>query len=91
MPKSRNRRKEPKTRKVKLAPTALDAISRQREAFRKKFGRDWKPDDPIFFDPDADEPMQISAVKMEAGVLDALRKSGAPPEIAYAYKKTGLL
>jgi len=28
---------------------------------------------------------------MEADVLDTLRRAGAPPEFAYAYKKTGLL
>jgi hypothetical protein len=92
MPRSRSRRKKPKTTrvKVKLAPQALEALLRQREAFRKKFGRDWGPEDLIFFDPEADEPVQMSGVKMEAEVLEALRKSGAPPEIAYAYRKTGL-
>ena len=69
----------------------MDAFEQQRQAFRKKFGRDWGPNDPIFFDPDADEPVRISEVRMEAEVLDALRKADAPPEIAYAYKKTGLL
>jgi len=69
----------------------MEAFNEQREAFRKKFGRDWGPHDPIFFDPDAVEPEQISQVRMEAEILDALRKAGAPPEIAYAYKKTGLL
>jgi hypothetical protein len=93
MPKSRRRKGKPRatTTKVKLAPQVIDAFNRQREAFRKKFGRDWKDDDPIFFDPDADEPTQISEVRMEAEMLDALSKAGAPPEFAYAYRKTGLL
>src|SRR5262245_13118466 len=94
MPKSRGRRKRAKTAgntKVRLAPEVVDAFNEQREAFRKKFGRDWRDGDPIFFDPDADEPMQSSKVRMEAEVLEALRKSGAPPEFAYAYRKTGLL
>jgi hypothetical protein len=92
MPKSRSRRKrKPSGVKVKLAPKVLDAFNQQREAFRKKFGRDWQDGDPIFFDPDADEPKQISEVRMEAEILDTLRKSGAPPEFAYAYRKTGLL
>jgi hypothetical protein len=93
MPRSRKRRRKPKTTgvRIKLAPQAIEALLQQREAFREKFGRDWGPNDPIFFDPDADEPVQMSGVKMEAGVFEALRKSGAPPEIAYAYRKTGLL
>jgi hypothetical protein len=93
MPKSRNRRRNPRapTRKVKLAPEAMEAIEGQLERFRQKFGRDPGPNDPIFFDPDADEPVQISGVRMQADILEALRKAGAPPEIAYAYRKTGLL
>jgi hypothetical protein len=93
MPKSRGRKRKPqaKTTKIKLAPPVLEAFEQQREAFRKKFGRDWGPNDPIFFDTDADEPTQISQVRMEAEIVDALREGGAPPEIAYAYKKTGLL
>jgi hypothetical protein len=93
MPKSRNRRKKPKasTRMVKLAPEAMAAIEGQLERFREKFGRDPAPNDPIWFDPDADEPVQMSSVRMQADILEALGKAGAPPEFAYAYRKTGLL
>jgi hypothetical protein len=35
-------------------------IADQREAFRKKFGRDPGPEDPVFFDPDAGTPQEIS-------------------------------
>jgi hypothetical protein len=93
MPKSRNRRKKTQasTRKVKLAPEAMEAIEGQLQRFREKFGRDPGPNDPIWFDPDADEPMQMSGVRMQADILEALRKAGTPPEIAYAYRKTGLL
>ena len=92
MPKSRRRkRKGTKATKIKLPPEVRDAFNQQRESFLQKFGRDWKDGDPIFFDPDADEPRQISEVRMEAEMLDALSKAGAPPEFAYAYRKTGLL
>jgi hypothetical protein len=33
----------------------------------------------------------MSSVRMQADILEALRKAGTPPEIAYAYRKTGLL
>jgi hypothetical protein len=69
----------------------LEAFKQQREEFRKKFGREPGPNDPIFFDPDSDEPVQISGLRMEADIIAALNKAGAPPELAYAYKKTGLL
>jgi hypothetical protein len=91
MPRSRGRKKKPATTKIKLAPPVLEAFKQQREEFRKKFGRDPKPDEPIFFDPDSDEPVQISGLRMEADIIAALNKAGAPPELAYAYKKTGLL
>jgi hypothetical protein len=65
-----------------------DALLRQREAFRAKFGRDPGPNDPVIFDPDKDEPTPID---MEADVLAAMSKANLPPEFAYAYKKTGLL
>jgi hypothetical protein len=38
-----------------------EALEEQLAAFRAKFGRDPGPDDPIFFDPDADEPTRLSA------------------------------
>ena len=73
------------------ASNAIDDHGAQREAFRKKFGRDLGPGDPIFFDPDADEPTPMSPVWMEAEVLAAMRKAGVSPAISYAYKKTGLM
>ena len=33
-----------------------EMMQRQAERFRTRFGRDPGPDDPIFFDPDADQP-----------------------------------
>jgi hypothetical protein len=69
----------------------MEVLKVQREAFCKKFRRDFGPGDPIFFDPDADEPTPMSAVWVEAEVLGAMRKAGLPEAFAYAYKKTGLL
>jgi hypothetical protein len=97
MPKSRKRRKKPQpqreatTRKIKLHPDALEAIKWQLEEFRRKFGREPGPTDPIFFDPDADEPQFMDADKMQAQIIEAMNKAGTPPEFAYAYRKTGLL
>ena len=46
--------------RVTLPPEAVQAIRQQVESFREKFGRDMGPDDPVFFDPDADEPVPLS-------------------------------
>jgi len=92
MPKSRRRkRKKVDTLPagvMQMTPEVHDALLRQREAFRTKFGRDPGPNDPVFFDPSKDKPTPID---MEADVLVAMSKANLPPEFAYAYKKTGLL
>ncbi len=51
-------------RRVRLSPEARQAIERQLDAFREKFGRDPNDDDPIFFDPDADDPVPLSDEKI---------------------------
>jgi hypothetical protein len=47
------------SRHIPLSPEALEAIERQLEAFRRKFGRDPNDNDPILFDPDADDPCAL--------------------------------
>ena len=48
------------SKRMPLSAEATEAIACQLEAFRKKFGRDPCPDDPIFFDPDANEPAPLN-------------------------------
>jgi len=60
-------------------------------AFRKKFGRDPRPGEPMIFDPDAAEPTPYPENRMVAEVVEAMRKAGTPPQIVYAFKKTGRL
>ena len=91
MPKSRGRKKKPKGTVLKIGPEAMDVLHRQRERFREKFGRDPGPHDPVFFDEDADVPTPMSTVRVQAESIEALREAGAPAEVVYAYKKTGLL
>jgi hypothetical protein len=94
MPKSRKGKKKGETSTpgaVRMTPEVHDMLLRQREAFRKKFGRDPGPGDPFFFDPNADEPTPMSSVAMEAEVLAGMQKADLSPAFAYAYKKTGLI
>ena len=91
MPKSR-RRKHSKTQRITKAEVSRrtrEILDGQRQRFREKFGRDWGENDPVFFDPDAESPTPMSALKMEADILDAMRRAGTPPQIMYAYKRTG--
>ncbi len=75
-----------------LSPEIRSLIERQRTEFKKKFGREPGPDDPIFFDPDSDEPAPISQkkqVEYDRVLVAAMIKVGVDPALIYAFKKTG--
>jgi len=90
MPKSRGR-KSKKGHSVRMTPRVADLMQEQKRAFIAKFGREPGPGDPVFFDPDAATPTQMSPVQAEAEMLATLHKAGLPPEIIHAFRKTGLL
>jgi integrase len=86
----RRKKGEPKT--IPLNAEAQRAIQEQLRKFREKFGREAGPEDPIFFDPDADTPQPISKAgldEMTGQILSAAGKSGIRPELIYAMRKTG--
>jgi hypothetical protein len=91
MPKSRRRKPGKKERIAKVAITERTQaiLEAQQQRFREKFGRDPGPSDPVFFDPDAPEPVPMSTVMVQAETIEAMRKAGTPPQIIYAYKRTG--
>jgi integrase len=78
-------------RKIPLPPETAADLEKQLEAFRQKFGRDPGPNDPVFFDPDADAPQPISEEALRQATLTAMRKAGIPPHLIYAYERTGYL
>ncbi len=53
-----------------------EAMERQAERFREKFGRDPGPEDPIFFDPDADEPRPFDLDTATHEMAEELRHAG---------------
>jgi len=80
-------RHQPGTLKVATHP-----FQEQQRRFREKFGVDPGPEDPIFFDPNADTPQPISQAgldEMMGQLLSAAGKAGIRPELIYAMKKTG--
>ena len=52
------------------------ALSDQRIAFVKKFGREPRPGEPIFFDPDKDVPVGAPLYKVPIDVVEAMLKAG---------------
>lgn len=79
-------------KEIPMTPEMVRIAKKQIKAFRKKFHREPGPDDPLFFDPDAETPQFISEAKMQAifdEVARAAKKAGFPSGLIYAMRKTG--
>lgn len=68
------------TAQVSMTPDVADAMKSQIAMFREKFGREPGPDDPLLFDPDADEPVPIGVDEINAG-LESLAEQAEAGEI----------
>ena len=60
-----------------------------RLAFAHKFGRFPCGDDPVFFDPDADQPYALPTGGTQRLLLEAMLENGTAPQIVYAFCRTG--
>ena len=63
-------------RVIKMDKELHEATVRQQESFKEKFGREAGPDDPLFFDPDYDEPRPLTEPKVKRELIEAARKAG---------------
>ncbi len=75
-----------------MVPEQVELYRRQTEAFREKFGRDMGPDDPFFFDPNADAPQFRRADDGALAVnfiAELMSQVGLDPSFIYAFKRTG--
>lgn len=71
--------------------TALEA---QLDSFRKKFGREPRPGDPLFFDLDVDEPTPITRGDVDRMILDMAELAaglGIDPAYFHAAREVGYL
>jgi integrase len=85
------RRKKGESKTVPLNAEAQRSIEEQLRRFREKFGRGAGPEDPLFFDPDADTPQPITEAQRDeimSRILRAASRAGIRPELIYAMKKT---
>ena len=77
---------------IKNTHDLAEALEAQDEAFREKFGHEPGLVDPIFFDPDADQP-QFPTESQQRKAIDAMYQiillAGIDPAFAYAFRKTG--
>jgi len=79
---------------VKVPHDLTQALKALDEPFRSKFGREPGPGDPLFFDPDSDQPQPPTAVQQQtiiAAMHQIMLNTGIDPAFAYAFQKTGLL
>ena len=72
-------------KEIPLDDEMLLQLNEQREAFRKKFGRDPGPGDPLFFDPECDTPTPLMVEKIEEEFLKAADKAGVAREKVKAF------
>lgn len=71
-----------------------EGFQAQREAFRAKFGRDPGPEDPVFFDPDADEPTPMGKRHWDEGMtamIAAAEAAGVDPAFIHAWQEVGYI
>lgn len=79
------------TRFVEIAAEFAEALAQQQQRFREKFGRDPGPDDPAFFDEQADEARMVAPGQLEAEMVRAMHAADIDPALIHAYQVTGLI
>jgi hypothetical protein len=87
----RKRSMSKRVRKIELTSELEDAMQRQFQAFREKFGRDPGPEDPVFFDPDSTTPAPIPIETLQSQIAAVMTRAGISPAFIYAYRRTGLI
>jgi hypothetical protein len=69
---------------VSIPPEVVEELRWQEDLFREKFGRDPGPGDPVFFDPDADEPRPLPDGSWDEALEDVAGEVGDPVMRAFA-------
>jgi hypothetical protein len=52
-------------------------LAQQEQRFIEEFGRPPGPRDPVFFDPQADEPRALNNEVVETAILEAMHRAGS--------------
>jgi len=76
-------------KRIQIPSELADELRAQMERFRAKFGREPGPTDPVFFDPDADEPRPLNMDAAFDELAAIAGEVGVSPQLIYAMKKTG--
>lgn len=84
-------RKPAKKKSLPLGESGRQLLEKQIVLFREKFGRDPRPEEPLFFDPNADLPRPLQLEPTEAEIVRAMKQADIHPRLIYAFEKTGRL
>ncbi|MET2714881.1 hypothetical protein ABXV03_03945 [Streptomyces harbinensis] len=68
-----------------------DGLAAQREYFRERFGRETGPDDPVFFDDEADEPTPMTVESWQKAFSEAAERAGVDPSLILATRDLGYI
>ncbi len=79
------------SRSIGMTPELEEAFKEQRKQFIEKFDREPGPEDPLFFDPDADTPQPYPEEKFTETIVESMREAGVDERLINAYKKQVLL
>jgi hypothetical protein len=77
------------SRSISMTSELEEELKEQRKQFIEKFGREPGPDDPLFFDPDADTPQPYPEEKFTETIVESMREAGVDEKLINAFKKTG--
>src|SRR5689334_7079304 len=72
-----------------VRPEKTKIYRQQTDAFRRKFGREMGPEDPFFFDPDADTPQFRSPQDADLAIdllAQLMGEAGVDAAAIYAFK-----
>ena len=53
--------------------------------FVKKFGRDPEPNEPLFFDPHSDQPVEADTVELRRQVMETARYAGINADVVIRF------
>ena len=76
---------------MRMPEEIVEGLKQLREEFRRKFGRDPGPNDPVFFDPNASTPRPYPFERAEAEVAAAMKAAGVAPDLIHAFVRTGMI
>ncbi|MFE7559040.1 hypothetical protein [Kitasatospora sp. NPDC057500] len=74
---------------IRFGENAAASFRAQLRRFEEKFGRPPEPNDPVFFDPDADTPRLRPFSDIETKGATLLEEIGLSAAWAFAYRETG--